>query len=130
MQCDRGMGAHREATIAKATKDGFDESFWALGNEAGATFQGKGEAATVQQMFAEFEWVLKTAMEQATQHAESGLTVAPSVARRVRRARLPPVGQAPSERPDRELLQSTPPSDGKEGVEMLEGSTHALSAHI
>ena len=50
---------------------------------AHATFIGKGDKANVMQMLAEFEWTMKTAMEQAGQSAEDGLTVPPAVLNRL-----------------------------------------------
>jgi hypothetical protein len=45
----------------------------------------------VQQLLAELEWTMKTAMEQATEdHTEGGLTIDPAVTRALKRERAMP----------------------------------------
>jgi hypothetical protein len=57
-----------------------EQTFKAL---EGAHFVGKGDRQKVQQMLAEFEWLMKTAMEQATQdYAGGDLTIDPSLSLR------------------------------------------------
>jgi hypothetical protein len=99
----RAMGARAKVTdisggeVRKVDKVGHRELLAeAMRDISGATFVGKGEAEMVQQMLAEFEWLMKTAMEQATSATDSSRTVAPAVLREARIRSQPAVTGAPN----------------------------------
>ena len=77
-----GGGVHI-VTVSEEPAELLKQTFDDIQN---ATFVGKGDKETVQQTLAVFEWDMKMAAEQATEHtAESDLTVDPAVMRKLKR---------------------------------------------